>query len=67
MPLSLKKIRENCYKARELLARARTEHFAVGAFNLDNQETLIAVCKAAKAKNSPVLVEVSKGEVDAIG
>ena len=49
------------------MARARTEKFAVGAFNLDNQETLIAVVKAAKAKNAPVLVEVSKGEVDAIG
>jgi fructose-bisphosphate aldolase class II len=67
MPLSLKQIRDNCYKARELMARARTEHFAVGAFNLDNQETLKAVCRAAKAKKSPVLVEVSKGEVDAIG
>lgn len=49
------------------MARARTERFAVGAFNLDNQETLIAVIKAAKAKNAPVLVEVSKGEVDALG
>lgn len=67
MGLSLKQIRENCYKARELMARARTEKFAVGAFNLDNQETLLAVVKAAKAKNAPVLVEVSKGEVDALG
>lgn len=49
------------------MARARTEKFAVGAFNLDNQETLKAVARAAKAKNSPVLVEVSKGEVDALG
>jgi len=65
--LSLKQIRENCYKARELMARARTEKFAVGAFNLDNQETLLAVVRAAKAKNAPVLVEVSKGEVDALG
>lgn len=47
--------------------RARAEHFALGAFNLDNQETLVAVCKAAKAKNAPLLVEVSKGEVDAMG
>jgi fructose-bisphosphate aldolase class II len=49
------------------MERARAEHFALGAFNLDNQETLIAVAQAAKAKNAPVLVEVSKGEVDAIG
>lgn len=54
-------------RARELMARAHAEKFAVGAFNLDNQETLIAVVRAAKRFNSPVLVEVSQGEVDALG
>jgi fructose-bisphosphate aldolase class II len=49
------------------MERSRKGKFAVGAFNLDNQETLIAVARAAKAKNAPVLVEVSKGEVDAMG
>lgn len=49
------------------MQRARTEHFALGAFNLDNQETLRAVAQAAKAKNAPVLVEISQGEVDALG
>jgi fructose-bisphosphate aldolase class II len=49
------------------MERARSEKFAVGAFNLDNQETLIAVVRAAKKHNSPVLVEVSQGEVDALG
>jgi len=39
----------------------------VGAFNIDNQETLIAVSKAAANLQSPVLVEVSDGEVKAIG
>ncbi len=67
MPLTLRQIRQNCEKARATMQRARDEHFALGAFNLDNQETLIAVAKAAKAKNAPVLVEVSKGEVDALG
>ena len=67
MPLTLKQIRKNCVDARMLMQRAKAHHFAVGAFNLDNQETLIAVARAAKAKNAPVLVEVSKGEVDAIG
>lgn len=66
MPLTLRQIRENCANARATMARARAEHFALGAFNLDNQETLIAVARAAKAKNAPVLVEVSKGEVDAL-
>ncbi len=49
------------------MARARAEYFALGAFNLDNQETLRAVAQAASSKNAPVLVEVSQGEVDALG
>jgi fructose/tagatose bisphosphate aldolase len=67
MPLTLRQIRQNCAEARETMARARAEHFALGAFNLDNQETLVAVARAAQKKNAPVLVEVSKGEVDALG
>lgn len=67
MPLTLRQIRKNCELAREAFVRARQEQFALGAFNLDNQETLIAVAKAAASKKSPVLVEVSKGEVDALG
>lgn len=57
----------NQQKARKLWERTREEQFAVGAFNIDNQETLIAIVKAAKAKNSPVLVELSHGEVEAMG
>jgi fructose-bisphosphate aldolase class II len=49
------------------MLQARAEKFAVGAFNLDNQETLKAVCRAAIAKQSPVIVEVSHGEVESIG
>lgn len=67
MGLSLEEIRENCLKARELMSRARSDKFAVGAFNIDNHETLRAVVRAAKAKNAPVLVQASKGEVDALG
>jgi fructose-bisphosphate aldolase, class II len=53
--------------ARELMRRSREEHYAVGAFNVDNQETLIAIARAARAKRAPVLVEVSHGEVAIIG
>lgn len=67
MGLSIRQIRDNCLRARHLMQRSRQQHFAVGAFNIDNQETLIAVCRAAQAKNAPVLVEVSHGEVEAIG
>ncbi len=67
MPLTLRQIRKNCEDARNLMNRARAEHFALGAFNLDNQETLKAVARAAANKKAPVLVEVSQGEVDALG
>lgn len=67
MGLTIRQIRDNCIRARHLMQRTRQQKFAVGAFNIDNQETLIAVCRAAKNKQSPVLVEVSQGEVDALG
>ena len=49
------------------MARSRAEHFAVGAFNVDNQETLLAIARAAQAKHAPVLVEVSDAEAKMIG
>lgn len=67
MSLSIRQIRDNCVRARHLMQRSRQQHFAVGAFNIDNQETLIAVCRAAQKMQSPVLVEVSHGEVEAMG
>lgn len=67
MPLTLKQMRANTASARACFARARREHFALGAFNLDNQETLVAVSRAAVAKKAPVLVEVSHGEVESMG
>ena len=65
--MTIDQIKENCAKARSLMQRSRTEKFAVGAFNIDNQETLIAICKAAKKLNSPVLVELSDNEASTIG
>jgi fructose-bisphosphate aldolase class II len=49
------------------MQRSRQQGFAVGAFNIDNQETLVAVARAAQKLNSPVLIEVSHGEVQAMG
>lgn len=46
---------------------ARRNGWAFGAFNLDDEATLKAVVRAAAAQNSPVLVEVSQGELDDIG
>ena len=67
MSLSISQIRANTLRARHLYQRTRRQHFAVGAFNIDNQETLIAVARAAQKLKSPVLVEVSDGEVKAMG
>jgi fructose-bisphosphate aldolase, class II len=67
MSISLQQIRTNTNKARATMQRARDEHFALGAFNLDDEPTLRAVAQAAQAKNAPILVEVSQGEVDTIG
>ncbi len=67
MSLTLRQMRENCQKARAAMQRAREQRFALGAFNIDNQETLIAIARAAKAKNAPLMIEVSQGEVDALG
>lgn len=49
------------------MQRARSQHFAVGAFNIDNQETLIGIARAAQKLNAPLMVELSDGEVKAIG
>ena len=67
MGLSIKEIRDNTVRARHLMQRSRSQGFAVGAFNIDNQETLIAVSRAAQKLQAPVLVEVSDGEVKALG
>lgn len=67
MPITLQQVRTNCSRARERMAQARSEHWAFGAFNLDDEATLKAVAAAARAKNAPVLVEVSAGEVEDIG
>lgn len=67
MALSLQQVRDNCAKARARMGQARAEHWAFGAFNLDDQATLKAVALAAQKAGAPVLVEVSQGEVDDIG
>lgn len=45
----------------ELLARARAEGYAVGAFNTDNLETTQAIVEAAEATRSPVMLAITEG------
>lgn len=67
MPVTLQQVRANCAKARARMLQARKEGWAFGAFNLDDEATLRAVCAAAKAQNAPVMVELSLGEAMDIG
>lgn len=67
MGLTIREIRHNTARARHLMQRSNAQKYAVGAFNIDNQETLVAICRAAQKLNSPVMVEVSDSEVKALG
>jgi fructose-bisphosphate aldolase class II len=64
---SLIALRDRTYRARMLFRRARCDGFAVGAFNVDNFETLKAIAQAAAATAAPVLFEVSASEVAILG
>jgi fructose-bisphosphate aldolase, class II len=57
----------NTKAARAVYDRTKAEKFALGAFNIDNQETLIAVARAAARKKAPLMVEVSHDETIMLG
>lgn len=67
MGLTINQIRENTTRARHLMQRSRQQGFAVGAFNVDNQDTMIAIARAAQKLNSPVLIEITADETKAMG
>ena len=48
---------------KELLQRAKREAYAVGAFNIQNLESLLAVVEAAEEERSPVIVAVTPGAI----
>lgn len=64
---SIKDIRESTSKARQLMLRAHQQKFAVGAFNIDSQDILISVLKAARELNAPVIINLSESEAEEIG
>ncbi len=55
------------HQARQLFERARAEQWAIGAFNAANLETIVAIFRAAKALESPVIIESSPGETAYVG
>ena len=54
MSLTLRQMRQNCQKARDAMARAKSQQFAYGAFNLDDEPTLRAVAQAAAGMKAPI-------------
>ena len=46
-----------------ILQKARRGHYAVGAFNVNNLETIQAVMDAAEAERSPVILQTSEGAI----
>ncbi|OFK23423.1 class II fructose-bisphosphate aldolase [Olsenella sp. HMSC062G07] len=48
---------------REMLERAREGRYAVGAFNVESLEFVMAVVRAAEAKSSPVIMQTTPGTV----
>ncbi len=50
-----------------ILTKAQRGHYAVGAFNVNNLETLQAIMAAAQAERAPVIVQTSEGAIDYAG
>jgi fructose-bisphosphate aldolase class II len=51
----------------QILSKAACGHYAVGAFNVNNLETLQAVTKAAEAERAPVIIQTSEGAINYAG
>ena len=52
---------------KEMFNRAYKEHFSVGAFNVDNLETLQAVIEAAAETKSPVIIAITENVIKYFG
>ena len=47
----------------EMLKKAQAGHYAVGAFNVENMEMVMAVIKAAEEMNSPVIMQTTSHRI----
>src|SRR3989339_1167269 len=50
-----------------VLQKAQRGGYAVGAFNINNLETLQAVMEAAELETSPIIISTSEGAIDYAG
>ena len=53
--------------SKELLLDAQKNHYAVGAFNVENMEMVMAVLAAAEQQKSPVIMQTTPGTVKYAG
>ena len=53
--------------SREMLRRAKAEHYAVGAFNVENMEMAMAVVAVAEETGSPVILQTTPSTVKYAG
>jgi len=48
---------------KEMFEKSMKEHFAIGAFNVNNMEIIQGIVDAAAEENSPVILQVSHGAI----
>lgn len=52
---------------KQILKKAQEEHYAVGAFNIENMEMVMAVISAAEEMNAPVIMQTTPSTVSYAG
>lgn len=52
---------------KEIVKEAERGHYAVGAFNIHNLESVLGVAQAAMRANSPAIIQVSEGAIKYMG
>ena len=52
---------------KQILKKAQEEHYAVGAFNVENMEMVMAVISAAEEMNAPVIMQTTPSTVKYAG
>lgn len=51
----------------EVLAKAKNEGYALGAFNAGNMEVIKAIAQASLTQQAPLILETSAGEIEYLG
>ena len=48
---------------KEMFEKSMKEHFAIGAFNVNNMESIQGIVDAAAKQNSPVILQASSSAI----